>query len=332
MHELLDSLSSDNLVVLCFVMGVIALLLAIAISIELFNSNKKYKKMAQDDEKKELDSINDVKINIKESPDIKYVDENDSELEKTKAKIELAELREKLKKEEEEKQRLLEMNLKLSAKNKQEEKVEDEKTLEIKENVKEDTKETLILEEDKDQKDLKNKKVDLDEALKKIRVVDENKESINELEKTKEIILPDVETLDDYAQDENDAIISYEELKNSQTFGYTDEEMDKYVDEKDAIISIEELEKLYLESQKIEVQVEKTPKIEFEMKKVEDLPEISDSNNFQTSPMISPVYGMSKTDQELVLEQTANLEKLNEEIKKTNEFLKTLKDLKKNLE
>ena len=332
MHELLDSLSSDNLVVLCFVMGVIALLLAIAISIELFNSNKKYKKMAQDDEKKELDSINDVKINIKESPDIKYVDENDSELEKTKAKIELAELREKLKKEEEEKQRLLEMNLKLSAKNKQEEKVEDEKALEIKENVKEDTKETLILEEDKDQKDLKNKKVDLDEALKKIRVVDENKESINELEKTKEIILPDVETLDDYAQDEDDAIISYEELKNSQTFGYTDEEMDKYVDEKDAIISIEELEKLYLESQKIEVQVEKTPKIEFEMKKVEDLPEISDSNNFQTSPMISPVYGMSKTDQELVLEQTANLEKLNEEIKKTNEFLKTLKDLKKNLE
>lgn len=319
MHELLDSLSSDNLVVLCFVMGVIAFLLAIAISIELFNSNKKYKKMSQDDNEKDEDLVNDTKINIKESPDIKYVDENDSELEKTKAKIELAELREKLKKEEEEKQRLLEINLKLKEKNKQE-----KITPEIIETNIENNEEITVLEEEE-----KKKKVDLDEALKKVRAVEENN---TELEKTKEIILPDVETLDDYVQDEDDAIISYEELKNSQTFGYTDEEMDKYLDEKDAIISIQELEKLYLESQKIEVQVEKTPKIEFEMKKVEDLPEISDSNNFQTSPMISPVYGMSKTDQELVLEQTANLEKLNEEIKKTNEFLKTLKDLKKNLE
>ena len=52
--------------------------------------------------------------------------------------------------------------------------------------------------------------------------------------------------------------------------------------------------------------------------------------------MISPVYGIehpntsSATDIEL--ENTANYEKLDEEIRKTNEFLMTLKELQKKLD
>ena len=68
------------------------------------------------------------------------------------------------------------------------------------------------------------------------------------------------------------------------------------------------------------------------IKKVEDLPEISSTKKFQSSPFISPVYGIGVNEDKLQLEQTANLEKLNEEIRKTNEFLKALKELKKNLQ
>lgn len=335
MSELLNSITSDNLILLCVIMGVIALILAISVSIEVYNNNKKYQRELKEKEEKE-EEIKEPKLNIKESKDIKYVEE-DTEIEKTKAKIELANLREKLKKEEEEKQKLLEMNLALSKNQiKEEEKIE-EKKIDIEEAVKpkeEVKKEAEEIKEEKEVKvnttKIKNENQSLlDEALEKVRVVN-SKEDNN--------LKGDIEILDDFNEfeedidDEENAIISYEELKNSKTFGYTDEEMDKYVDEKDAIISIQELEKLYLESQNIEVPKEESPKVEFEMKKVEDLPEIADKNNFQTSPFISPVYGMTKSDQDLILEQTANLEKLNEEIKKTNEFLKTLKDLKKNLE
>ena len=60
------------------------------------------------------------------------------------------------------------------------------------------------------------------------------------------------------------------------------------------------------------------------------------------SPVISPVYGTMKEEEtihddftssaKLKLEQTANLEKLDEELKKTNEFLAVLKELKKKLD
>jgi hypothetical protein len=84
---------------------------------------------------------------------------------------------------------------------------------------------------------------------------------------------------------------------------------------------MQELEKLYYESQKIDV--------------TNEIKEINNNDDEKVSELqdnIPSVYGIAKTDQDLMLEQTANLEKLNEEIKKTNEFLKMLKDLKKNLD
>ena len=64
----------------------------------------------------------------------------------------------------------------------------------------------------------------------------------------------------------------------------------------------------------------------------EDLNFFSIAIGGKSSPFISPVYGISETKETIELEQTANLDKLNEEIKKTNEFLKTLKELQKNLD
>ena len=323
MSDLLNTITSDNLVLLCVIMGVVALFLAIAIAVEIYNNNKQYKKnvITVTDENKE-DSLN-----IQEDSEIKYVDE-DSELEKTKAKIELAELREKLKKEEEEKKKLLEANLALAKQKIEKEKEEElSKTIEIKPVSTEPVK---VVE---------NKESKLDETLNKLRVSSINnaytatKRNNEEKVEVKEEKIEESkqEEIDNSYDDEENAIISIEELQNASSFGYTDEEMDKYVDEKDAIISIQELEKLYKESLNIEV-VEEEPKIEFEMKRVADLPKISDEKIFRSTPFISPVYGTTQTETDLVLEQTANLEKLNEEIRKTNEFLKTLKDLKKNLE
>lgn len=58
------------------------------------------------------------------------------------------------------------------------------------------------------------------------------------------------------------------------------------------------------------------------------------TKKFERSPVISPIYGIERqeTKEELELENTANYEKLDEEIKKTNEFLMTLRELQKNLD
>lgn len=308
MLDLMDNLSSENLVMICFILGTIALILAILISVEIYIGNKKYK---EEFEKNGITNTQ-TKLNIKEDSNVKYVEEVDRELEKTKAKVELQELREKLKKEEEEKKKLLETNLALAS-------------------VALNSQNTQVKTEEKEEiEKLEDTAVDL-KPIKEENNINVVEQVTNEYIENKEINNQEkIQTIEDKEySDEEDAIISYDELKNAKSFGYTDEEMENYVDEKDAIISMQELEKLYYESQKIEVSLEDNKE---EFKTVKELPEIADNNNFKNSPYISPVYGKAKTDQDLMLEQTANLEKLNEEIKKTNEFLKMLKDLKKNLE
>ena len=110
MTELLNKISSDNLVILCIVMSIIALFLAIAISIEFFNNYQRKKTNIKDEDKSVNNNQN---INTIEDSNIKYVEE-DEELERTKAKLELAKLKERLAKEEEEKKKLLELNLALA--------------------------------------------------------------------------------------------------------------------------------------------------------------------------------------------------------------------------
>ena len=60
----------------------------------------------------------------------------------------------------------------------------------------------------------------------------------------------------------------------------------------------------------------------------------TESKKFKSSPIISPIFGIEKKESttNMELENTANYEKLDEEIKKTNEFLKVLKELQKKLD
>ena len=54
---------------------------------------------------------------------------------------------------------------------------------------------------------------------------------------------------------------------------------------------------------------------------------------FESTPYLSPITGLETENlSEIQLENTANLEKLDREIRKTNEFLNILNELKKNLE
>ena len=144
-------------------------------------------------------------------------------------------------------------------------------------------------------------------------------------------------------QEEN-AIISVEALSKLSDEVYDNNEnyQMSYEDEGNEPISIRELEQLYNTTDLREVteviknepelvkEEIKQPTIEF--KRLEDLPPISSEIKFKSSPFISPVFGVTETPSSLELEQTANLDKLNDEIKKTNEFLNKLRELQKNLD
>jgi len=57
---------------------------------------------------------------------------------------------------------------------------------------------------------------------------------------------------------------------------------------------------------------------------------------YKPTPVISPIFGIEEdklsSDNSLKLENTANYDKLDAEIRKTNEFLSKLKELQKKLD
>lgn len=159
-------------------------------------------------------------------------------------------------------------------------------------------------------------------------------------------------------EQEQNAIISLDELMERGKAMYENGEFDKLEDEGNEPISLQDLEERMKEAKEIVTEIEEEPIItevmpvaeqmvldDFQTVKVEKEPvspvvekkEIySEHKKFKSSPVISPVYGIehpntsSATDIEL--ENTANYEKLDEEIRKTNEFLMTLKELQKKLD
>lgn len=159
---------------------------------------------------------------------------------------------------------------------------------------------------------------------------------------------------------EKEAIISLDELLKRSKEMYENNEISQYEDEGNEPISLMDLEKKFAEAQKLveeismnkvdepvmiaenvdedailklqetlaTVQIEQTKPVEVAR------PAYQGEGKFKISPVISPIYGIeNKGEYESIeLENTANYEKLDEEIKKTNEFLMTLKELQKNLE
>ena len=160
-------------------------------------------------------------------------------------------------------------------------------------------------------------------------------------------------------EQEQNAIISLDELMSRGKAMYESGELEKLEDEGNEPISIQDLEermKVANESSSV-VSVTAEPVIaesspiteqmvlnDFQTVSIEEevpvKPEEStvyqEHKKFKSSPIISPVFGIEKieatTASDIELENTANFEKLDEEIRKTNEFLMTLKELQKKLD
>lgn len=339
MTAFMEFLSSNELTIIICLMVVIFVLIMSIIIIDMFSKQKNSVSLKRDKEK-EADDINikpsqesfgmiadeeaiknidisNVNKNLErtqEIEEIKYV-EDDEELEKTKALLELETLKKELAKMEEAKanngvQTITEESIPVQEVEKEEPVVEILETI-----------------------DAPLPSVEKMEATKKAQVPEMKIEPKIEESPVVPTIEDEVNTFE--MEQEENAIISVEELtKASMTI--TDEEIEKYEDDGNEPISLKELEEMYKsveeEERKPQVQVQEEKYIpSFELK-AKPKEEVYDDKNFKTTPVISPVFGMKPTESSILLEQTANLDKLNEEIRKTNEFLSALKELRKNLE
>lgn len=121
------------------------------------------------------------------------------------------------------------------------------------------------------------------------------------------------------ALEEENAIISYQELLTSRDLDTVNS------DDGDEPISILEVFKMFDDNNQEKSELTET---------IEKLPlEQAYQGEFSSTPYLSPISGIeSENLNEIQLENTANLEKLEKEIRKTNEFLNILNELKKNLD
>ena len=202
-------------------------------------------------------------------------------------------------------------------------KVESENVLtetKIDSNIKENYVEPLIM--------------DVDENIKYVSEVDLKTNAQEELLRITEELQNPVSLEDTLynleAMEEENAIISYQELLEA-----TSELNVVQADSGDEPISIKEILNMYENDD-----VSSKTLVENEMSKTT----INDAykGDFTSSPYLSPILGVeigvdlekspNMSLAEIQLENTANLEKLDKEMRKTNEFLSILNDLKKNLD
>lgn len=239
------------------------------------------------------------------------------------------------------------------------EEVEEENVVEIIEEVKAvnniEKEEISVAEETLDYTNAEPNRFEAQEELRKLTEALEQAE-----ESTKNIDLTSYEEMQ-----EKEAIISLEELMKRSKEMYENNELTQYADEGNEPISLEDLERKVKESLEIESIVEETtvnnePVVieQITMTEVmQETPEIIKSaepkkfimddfysikeepkkstayQEYKSMPVISPIYGLEKKNvSSLELENTANYDKLDEEIKKTNEFIMSLKELQENLD
>lgn len=341
MEGFLEFLSNNELtIVICLMVVIFGLIMTILI-IDIYSrrtSKSVIKKDLYDDEldrtdininttglgmvadASALDSI-DVETVTKnlektqEIEEIKYVEE-DEDLEKTKALLELETIKQELSK------------------------IENQDYLDVEPEVTKTIEEPIVgedIEKAKALEELEEVKEELDKT--------ENQEYLSEEEINIEPVIEEIkiptmeEEVERFESDQEEhAIISVEELTRASQ-NITEEEIEAYEDDGNEPISIKELEEMYKSVEEPIVDIQEEEKIEeekitlpdFEIK-VKPAIDVYEDKNFKNTPVISPVFGVKQTESSINLEHTANLDKLNDEIKKTNEFLSMLKELRKNLD
>ena len=178
-------------------------------------------------------------------------------------------------------------------------------------------------------------------------------EELKEQEEKVEEVIENISLTEYEKEQEETAIISLEELVKKSKEMYEANELTQYNDEGNEPISIKEIEMIVgREAAPVTEQFAINNVVSIEEEKLEEIKEnvqdkvvLDDLNTiktkiepevkrFKSSPIISPIYGIEKKEvvNELELENTADYEKLDAEIKKTNEFLMTLKELQNKLD
>lgn len=143
------------------------------------------------------------------------------------------------------------------------------------------------------------------------------------------------ERIDPYKQFEEEqelnAIISYEELQENFDRLYDENEKVQYVDDDKLPIDLNEL---YQKNEEIlnpkKVKLDDLNTVKVDIKPVVKKEEKTVTTGFRSSPVISPVYGIQKENSQSF--NNSSTSDIDDEIKRTNEFLRTLKELQKNLD
>ena len=183
------------------------------------------------------------------------------------------------------------------------------------------------------------------EAQQELERITEELRKIENEEKEENIELTKYES-----EQEENAIISLDELIAKGKTITEQNEVTQYQDDGNEPISISELEERYKNSKEnVEVLEVEEDKLESNNKlSIDDFLNSKLGNNktttvaysqsnstYHPSPIISPIYGIEepvKKNNTLELENTANLQKFDDEIRKTNEFLSKLKELQEKLD
>ena len=183
------------------------------------------------------------------------------------------------------------------------------------------------------------------EAKAELERITEELKKLESEEKEENIELTKFET-----EQEENAIISLDELIAKGKTITEQNEVTQYQDDGNEPISIQELEERYKrEKEQVEVlEVEEEPKEEKPKLSIDDFLSAKEKvtplkeaysekkSTYHPSPIISPIYGIEeepvKKNTTLELENTANYDKFDEEIRKTNEFLSKLKELQQKLD
>ena len=204
---------------------------------------------------------------------------------------------------------------------------------------------------------------DPETARRELRQLQEQLERQESMEKNaEEPVIENIELTNYEEEQERTAIISMEELYAKSKEMYAANELTQYQDEGNEPICLQDLERqaerqatvyeepfiianvvMDEESGKEQiVEVIETKEVlhmddfntikEATVQPVRKEPEVK---KFKSTPFISPIFGIERdpaSENEMALENTANYEKLDEEIRKTNEFVMSLKELQRKLD
>lgn len=200
-----------------------------------------------------------------------------------------------------------------------------------------------------------------EEAIAELKKVTEN---LIKKEEEKELGFENIELTKFEEEQEENAIISMDELLKKSNELYEKNEITQYEDEGNEPISLQDLELRMnnIKSEMMAIEDEEQNEVEpiitedvspiYNLKQpdasmktpkvvLDDFDTISKSDKiyrddivFKSSPIISPIFGIEDniSSNDMMFENTANYDKFDAEIKKTNEFIVTLKELQEKLD